>query len=71
MAPISFAIAGPLGRIFGPRPVLVAFGVFAGTAVAALAIVPGARSPERSRRKVRPRTGDLAQASVGGTGGAS
>lgn len=71
MAPISFAIAGPLGRIFGPRPVLVAFGVFAGTAVAALAIVPGARSPEWSRRKVRSRTGDLAQASAGGTGGAS
>jgi len=69
MAPISFAIAGPLGRVFGPRPVLVAFGVFAGTAVAALAIVPGARSPER--RRVRSRTGDLAQASLGGTGGAT
>lgn len=71
MAPISFAIAGPLGRIFGPRPVLVAFGVFAGTAVAALAIVPGARSPEWRRRKVRSGTGDLAQASLGGTGGAT
>lgn len=70
MAPISFAIAGPLGRVFGPRPVLVAFGVFAGTAVAALAIVPGARSPERRRRAVRSASADLAQASLGGTGGA-
>jgi DHA3 family tetracycline resistance protein-like MFS transporter len=71
MAPISFAIAGPLGRIFGPRPVLVAFGVFAGTAVAALAIVPGARSPELRRRKPGSRARELAQASLGGTGGAS
>jgi MFS family permease len=71
MAPISFAIAGPLGRIFGPRPVLVAFGVFAGTAVAALAIVPGARSPELRRCQLRSRSRDLAQASLGGTGGAT
>lgn len=71
MAPISFAIAGPLGRIYGPRPVLVAFGVFAGTVVAALAIVPGARSPEWRRRGALPPTGDFAQASLGGTGGAS
>lgn len=71
MAPISFAIAGPLGSIYGPRPVLVAFGVFAGTAVAALAILPGARSPERRRRRVRSGAKDLAQASLGGTGGAS
>ncbi|HSJ44648.1 MAG TPA: MFS transporter [Euzebyales bacterium] len=71
MAPISFAIAGPLGRILGPRPVLVAFGVFAGTAVAALAIVPGARSPELRRRRPGGRARDLAQAPLGGTGGAS
>jgi len=71
MAPISFAIAGPLGRIFGPRPVLAAFGVFAGTAVAALAIVPGARSPESRRRRLGPHAGDLAQAPMGGTGGAT
>lgn len=72
MAPISFAIAGPLGRLFGPRPVLVAFGVFAGTAVAAMALVPGARSPERRQHPPKPPPdGDLAQASLGEVGGAS
>lgn len=70
MAPISFAVAGPLGRLFGPRPVLVAFGVFAGTAVAALMIVPGARSPERRRRGTDADARDLVHVAGRGAGGA-
>lgn len=50
VAPISFALAGPLGRLYGPRPVLAAVGAVAGCAVLALSLVPGARSPERHRR---------------------
>ena len=49
VAPISFALAGPLGRLFGARPVLAGVGVLAGVTVAALAILPGARDPERHR----------------------
>lgn len=47
MAPVSFALAGPLGRLFGARPVLAAFGVVAGICVLGLSLVPGARAPER------------------------
>lgn len=67
VAPISFALAGPLGRAYGPRPVLAALGVFAGTTVLALALVPGARTPERRRPEA---TRDLAQTPGGVTGGA-
>ena len=49
VAPISFAAAGPLGRMFGARPVLVAIGVFAGTTVAAIALLPGALTPQQQR----------------------
>jgi MFS family permease len=69
VAPISFALAGPLGRVFGTRPVLVAVGVIAGTAVGAMAVVPGARAPEWRHRRTT-RKGELVQASVGRTGGA-
>lgn len=81
VAPISFALAGPLGRIYGPRPVLVAVGVFAGVTVLALSLAPGARSPEW-RRRPRDRAaadhvaptepviaGELAQADRGVAGG--
>ena len=51
MAPISFALAGPLGRLFGARPVLAAFGLVAGVCVLGLSLVPGARTPERSARE--------------------
>lgn len=54
LAPVSFALAGPLGRAFGPRPVLAAVGVAAGVAVVAAGIVPGALSPERSQRRHPP-----------------
>ena len=50
LAPVSFALAGPLGRAFGPRPVLAAIGVAAGVIVASAALVPGARAPQQPRR---------------------
>lgn len=46
LAPVSFAVAGPLGRAFGPRPVLVAVGVSAGVAIIAAGLIPGALTPE-------------------------
>jgi MFS family permease len=69
LTPISFAIAGPLGRAFGPRPVLVTIGVIAGTVIAALVALPDARSPEAHRRPSPP-VGEesLAQTSAGGAG---
>jgi DHA3 family tetracycline resistance protein-like MFS transporter len=54
LAPVSFALAGPLGRLFGPRPVLGTIGVVAGVIVAATALVPGARTPERHHRDRQP-----------------
>jgi hypothetical protein len=69
VAPVSFALAGPLGRLYGPRPVLAAVGVFAGTAVLALSLLPGARSPERSPGRGGGRaTRELAQTGAGGAG---
>jgi hypothetical protein len=53
MAPISFAVAGPLGRMFGARPVLVAIGVTAGTTVAALALLPGTLGPQQHLARLR------------------
>jgi hypothetical protein len=47
LAPVSFALAGPLGRLFGARSVLATVGVVAGAIVAAAAFVRGARAPER------------------------
>lgn len=67
VAPVSFALAGPLGRLYGPRPVLAAVGVFAGTTVLALSLLPGALSPERRQQRVDARPADdLVQAGVGG-----
>lgn len=54
LAPVSFALAGPLGRAFGPRSVLGTIGVVAGVIVAAAAMVRGARAPEQVRRDRRP-----------------
>jgi hypothetical protein len=47
LAPLSFAVAGPLGRLFGTRPVLMTIGLAGGTIVAAAAFVRGARTPEQ------------------------
>lgn len=49
LAPVSFALAGPLGRLFGSRPVLATIGVVAGAIVALAGFVPGARAPEQTR----------------------
>lgn len=54
LAPVSFALAGPLGRIFGSRPVLGTIGVVAGAIVAAAALVRGARDPERPAEDRQP-----------------
>jgi MFS family permease len=70
VAPISFAFAGPLGRLLGARPVLAGVGVFAGVTVAALAILPGARDPERRRRPPTFVPAAAAQASEPVSGGA-
>ena len=51
LAPVSFAIAGPLGRLFGPRPVLGVVGVVAGVVVVSAMGLRGARAPERARRR--------------------
>jgi hypothetical protein len=48
LAPASFAFAGPLGRLFGTRPVLMTIGVVGGSIVTAAAFVRGARTPERA-----------------------
>ncbi len=70
VAPISFALAGPLGRLFGARPVLAGIGVFAGVTVASLAILPGARDPERRRPARAYAPARAAQTSEPVTGGA-
>jgi DHA3 family tetracycline resistance protein-like MFS transporter len=57
LAPVSFALAGPLGRLFGARAVLATVGVAAGAVVAAAAFVRGARAPERAQRKSGLATG--------------
>jgi hypothetical protein len=54
LAPISFAIAGPLGRLFGARPVLMVAGVVAGVVVAAVMFVRGARTPEQAPETRHP-----------------
>ncbi|HSK95892.1 MAG TPA: hypothetical protein VK891_04665, partial [Euzebyales bacterium] len=48
LAPVSFAIAGPLGRLFGARPVLLVAGLGGGAVVAAVMFVRGARTPEHA-----------------------
>jgi Major Facilitator Superfamily len=48
LAPVSFAVAGPLGRVFGARPALVTIGLVAGAIVAAVMFVRGARTPEET-----------------------
>jgi DHA3 family tetracycline resistance protein-like MFS transporter len=48
LAPLSFAVAGPLGRLFGTRPVLMTLGLVGGSIVAAGAFVRGARTPEQA-----------------------
>jgi DHA3 family tetracycline resistance protein-like MFS transporter len=53
LAPLSFAVAGPLGRLFGARPVLVAIGLVAGLLVGAVMFIRGARTPEQVRRDDR------------------
>jgi hypothetical protein len=70
VAPISFAVAGPLGRVLGARPVLVGVGVFAGFLVSALVVVPGARDPERWRGSPAYAPAGSGQASDAVTGGA-
>jgi hypothetical protein len=47
LAPMSFAIAGPLGSAYGARAVLVAAGVLGAVALFGLPLIRGARDPER------------------------
>jgi DHA3 family tetracycline resistance protein-like MFS transporter len=53
LAPVSFAVAGPLGRIFGARPVLVVIGLVASLIVGAVMFIRGARTPEQVGREHR------------------
>lgn len=49
LAPVSFAVAGPLGAMLGARTVLVGSGILGAASVLGLLLVPGARRPERER----------------------
>lgn len=60
LAPVSFAIAGPLGAAFGARSVLAGVGVWAGTTVLALSLLPGARTPETARASATARRSEAA-----------
>ncbi|HSK90708.1 MAG TPA: MFS transporter [Euzebyales bacterium] len=51
LAPVSFALAGPLGRLYGARPVLATVGLVAGTIVVLVMFVPGARTPQVAARR--------------------
>ena len=48
LAPVSFALAGPLGRLYGARPALLTIGLVAGVVVFMAMFVRGARTPERA-----------------------
>jgi DHA3 family tetracycline resistance protein-like MFS transporter len=50
LAPVSFALAGPLGRLYGARPVLLTIGLVAGVVVVMAMFVRGARAPEQASR---------------------
>lgn len=51
LAPVSFAFAGPLGRLYGARPALLTIGLVAGVVVAMAMFVRGARTPERADQR--------------------
>jgi DHA3 family tetracycline resistance protein-like MFS transporter len=53
LAPVSFAVAGPLGRVFGARPVRVVIGLVASLIVGAVMFIRGARTPEQVGREHR------------------
>ena len=58
LAPLSFAVTGPLAVAVGARPVLAGAGLLGATGVLGLSLVPGARSPEQQPSPVAPVAGN-------------
>lgn len=51
LAPLSFAIVGPLGSAYGARPVLITAGLLGAVVLVLLSLIRGAREPERLARE--------------------
>lgn len=47
LVPLSFVIVGPLGSVFGARPVLIIAGLLGAVVLLLLPLIRGAREPER------------------------
>ncbi len=68
LAPVSFALTGPLAAAFGARPVLVAAGAVGTTSVLALSLVRGARDPEEGDAMAPPPADAVATVMSGDAG---